>query len=102
MKFRNLKKASNFEIADYFRDKLNITKDNYHYFKMVDYIEKAPFYFYKKKEYQPNILWRLSILLFPLVYLVVIIGLPINFIITGRWGYGRMNWFLKWLDNLKM
>lgn len=100
MRFTNLKEAQDWEVKEYFAENLNLSNEQKRILSEV--IEKSTFYFYKEKDYQPNFLLRLTILLFPIAYLLVLVGLPINFIITGKWGYGKVNWFLNWLNNLKM
>lgn len=100
MRFTSIKEATDREVEKYFIENLNLSIEQKD--KLSRIVEYAPFYFYKEKDYQPNFLLRLSILLFPIAYLILLLGLPINFIITGKWGYGKINWFLNWLDNLKM
>lgn len=60
-------------------------------------IDDAPFYFMSETKSVNNVLIRLSIFLLLPVLILLIIGLPINFLFTGRWGYSeKMRWFGKW------
>jgi len=44
-----------------------------------------------------NVFIRLSIVFVGPVLLLLYLGMPFNYIITGRWGYGYVNWVVKWL-----
>jgi len=58
----------------------------------------APFYFMKRKKKVNNILTRFSIILLVPVFILLILGLPIHFFITGKWGYSeRMRWYGRWV-----
>jgi len=55
-----------------------------------DIIRVSHLHFYIDKSPQKvSFLWRFTILIFPLVWLVLFIGLPFNMLFTGRWGYGK-------------
>lgn len=59
----------------------------------------APFYFMKRTKKVNNMLTRFSVILLLPVLILLIIGLPINFFITGKWGYsGKMRWYGKWVS----
>lgn len=101
MKFRNIKKASEYEVRKWLKETLNLSDYQQEKLWREEIIERAPFYFFKRKKYQPNIWLRLSIVLFPFVWLLLFIGLPFNYIITGRWGYGkRWNFIVDWVDKI--
>lgn len=45
---------------------------------------------------------KLGLIIDPIVVLLLIIGLPINYIITGRWGYSsKFNFILDWIDKIR-
>lgn len=103
MNFTNIEKASYLEVQSYLKKSLNLT--DYQMCKMYDNdtIRMSPFEFYKRKKKISNIWLRLSIIFLPIVWLLLFIGLPINFIITGRWGYNsKFNFIINWLDNLNV
>ena len=59
----------------------------------------APFYFMERNKKVKNVLLRFSIIAMPPVLLLLIIGLPFNFFVTGRWGYSdKMRWYGKWVS----
>ena len=62
----------------------------------------APFYFMQKNKRVENIFIRLSIVFLPFVWLILVIGLPANYIITGNWGYDdkKISWFSKWIGKI--
>lgn len=101
MKLHNLKKASDYEVKEWiFKSIPNLTQhqkttisDDYNCM-----IRRAPFEFYKKKKKVNNFFIRLTIVPFVFVYLLLLLGLPFNFILTGMWGYSSktINWFDKW------
>ena len=60
---------------------------------------RAPFYFMEKRKRSKNILVRLTLIFVPPVFIILAMGLPFNFILTGNWGYSdkSMGWYGKWL-----
>lgn len=100
-KFSNLTKAHDYEVRDWLIKAFKFTD----YQKSLlrsneDIIRYAPFKFYKRKPKQDNMWIRLTLVFVPLVWLIMILGLPLNFILTGIWGYPNnkvykfiMNWF---------
>jgi hypothetical protein len=106
MKLHNLKKASNYEVENWLIDKLKLRKDQERDLRNYEFIRSSPFYFYKKKEKVDNILFRLTLLFFPIVWILLFITLPINFIITGTWGYNDKNILIKlihdWMEKLRL
>ena len=60
--------------------------------------------FYREEEKSVGTLNRLTLPFILLVMLVMIIGLPIVFLITGKWGYpfGDKNYLLNWFRSLRL
>jgi hypothetical protein len=90
MKISYLERASDYEVRQWLEKELDLTP--YQKQKLYDkeIIRFSPFYFYRdSKNKKSSILWRLTILVFPIYYLLAFCFLPINFIFTGKWGYGR-------------
>jgi hypothetical protein len=52
-----------------------------------------------KKGKKSSLLWRLTLPFYPVVLLILILSLPINFLITGDWGY-ELLWFRNWTERL--
>ena len=61
----------------------------------------APFQFMKRRKKTNNVLMRLSIILMLPIFILLIIGLPFNYFITGNWGYcpEDLKWYSKWVTN---
>lgn len=95
MNFRNIKQASNYEVKKWLIKELKLNNYQIQKLNRESIIRDSPFCIFKEKNYQSNIWLRLSIILYPIVVLLLIIGLPINYIITGRWGYSsKFNFIL--------
>ncbi len=59
----------------------------------------APFYFMKRTKRVNNILLRFSVIFLMPTYILLVLGLPINFFITGKWGYGEnIRWYSRWAN----
>lgn len=101
MRLRNIQKASDYEVRKWLKETLNLSDYQQEKLWREEIIERAPFYFFSRKKYQPNIWLRLSIVLYPFVWLILFIGLPFNYFITGRWGYSKKwNFILNWVDKI--
>jgi len=49
--------------------------------------------------------WRLTIFIFPFVWLVLFICLPLNMLFTGKWGYSRKfndKFLIPWISRLHL
>lgn len=102
MNLRNLEKAPDYKVERWLKEEFNL--DNYQTSKMYDNesVRFSPFEFYQERPYNSNIWLRLSIVFFPFVFLLLWLGLPLTYLIRGRWGYNRnFDWILKWMDKLK-
>lgn len=102
MNFRNIKKASDYEVKTWLIKELELNSYQKKKLWGEDIIEEGPFYFFKDRKYQDNFRLRLSVIFYPIVVLLLLIGLPINYIITGSWGYGKKwNFVLNWIDKIR-
>lgn len=54
---------------------------------------------YKNEKVETPLWIRFTIILFPIAYIVLFAFLPINYIITGKWGY-NIKWLKDWVDAL--
>lgn len=105
MKHFYLKEESGYKVADYLDRKLNLTRDQYQ--KLIsdncEIIEMAPFYVMKKEEVKGSFLFRLTIIFILPVLFFLLLFLPFNFILTGKWSYdteGRARWVYRWFSKL--
>jgi hypothetical protein len=77
------------ELTDYQKEKI----------RDKEIVRFAPFYFMKRTKKVNNVLTRFSVIFLLPVLILLIIGLPINFFITGKWGYSeKMRWCGKWVS----
>ena len=102
MNFRNLKRANNYEFENWLVSNLpNISKSQKEAILYNEVLNYSGFYLFKRVKKVKSIWLRMSIVLIPFVWLILMILLPINFIITGSWGFGkRLDFILNWLDSL--
>lgn len=106
MNLSRLKKASDYKVTEWLEEELKLTPYQKQKIYDKELIRFSPFYFYEIKQKEKiSFLWRLTILLFPIYYLIMLIGLPINMIITGKWGYSQdflEKFHYSWLNKLKL
>lgn len=99
MNLTNLKRASNFEVEEWLEKNI-VELTTYQKQKMSEdeIIRFSPFKFFKHRKKVDNILVRLTVIFIPIVWIILFLTLPINFLITGNWGYkyDKLNWFNKW------
>jgi hypothetical protein len=101
----NLERASDHEVERWLEEELKLTPYQKSKLKNEGIIRHSFIYFYKdKSSKKSSFLWRLTIIPYVFYYITLFCFLPINFLITSRWGYGRnfMDKFhSKWVDNIK-
>jgi len=62
-------------------------------------------FFKHKNESKVHFLWRLTVIFFPVAWILLFIGLPLNMIFTGKWGYGKFvieKFWTPWMDKLNL
>lgn len=98
MNFSNLEEARDYEVEEWLIKKLNLTAYQQSELRNHEFVRFSDFYFFKRKKQVKNLWLRLTIILFPIVWLLLFISLPITFIITGKWGYddNKVKWFKNW------
>ena len=99
MKLHRLKRASDFKVRDWLIKELELT--DYQKDKMYrkEILRFAPFYWYEQRQKENiSFLCRLSMIPFFIVWLILFIWLPVNFLFVGKWGYGDkiFNILSKW------
>ena len=100
MRIVSLKECFSSDVQKWFFDNIpNITDYQKEKMREDEMIRFAPFYFMEKGKKVDNILVRFSIIFMLPVLILLIVGLPFNFFITGRWGweYKFVRWFGKWM-----
>ena len=99
MKLLNLRKVPDYKVTKWLDDNIvEITEYQKAKIRDDEIVRFAPFEFYERRKKVDNIFIRLSIVFIPIVWIVLIVGLPFNFIGTGTWGYGKLDWFSKWIS----
>ena len=85
MKFSRLRKAQDYEVADFLKDRLKLTDTQYHEIVLHDALRFTRFRFYKEKEIKKhNFLWRLTAPIFLIFCILVIVALPFKWLFTGN------------------
>lgn len=100
MSIINLKRVSNYEVQNWLIKNIKeLTPYQIQQIREQEIVRFAPFEFMKERKKTNNVFVRLSVILLLLVYILLVIGLPFCYIITGHWGYKDINlkWFSKWI-----
>lgn len=101
-KFTKTKKVYQSEFIDWLDKEIKLTDYQKQKIYNDEVFRWCPYDFYKEKKRITNFWIRLSILIYPLVYIGIFISLPFKFLFTGRWGYNsqKIQWFRNWANNL--
>ncbi len=106
MNFSNLHKAHDYEVNTWLADRLSLTPYQMDILRTKELVRCGPYRFYKQRQKEPvSILWRLTLIFVPIYWIIMFIGLPINFTITGRWGYSQTfvdKFHGPWFNKLKL
>jgi hypothetical protein len=95
------KRAHHWDVENYFLKKIpDITPYQKERIRNDEIFRCNPFFIYIKKEKTTNPFIRLTVLVWPLVWFILMLGLPFNYLVTGRWGYGKIEWFVNWSKSL--
>lgn len=90
MKLSRLRRASDIEVNQWLDKELELTPYQREKLRNRQITRLGKYYFYEyEKKMGTNILWRLSIIPFIVYAILITCFLPIYFIISGNWGYGR-------------
>ena len=100
MRLYDLQKVWDSDVVKWLEDNIpELTAYQKEKIRDKEIVRFAPFYFMKRTKKVNNILTRFSVVLLLPVLILLIIGLPINFFITGKWGYSeKMRWYGKWVS----
>jgi hypothetical protein len=68
---------------------------------IIDNMRGSNMEFYYKEEIKTSLLIRLTLPFALIIMLILLIVMPINYIISGKWGY-KWLWFANWLESLNI
>ena len=101
MALHNLKKTPDYKVREWLEKSIpELTPYQKERIRNDEIIRWAPFDFYERRKPVKSIWWRLSIIAVAFFWVVLFVGLPLNFIVTGNWGYNKLNWFDTWLNKI--
>lgn len=99
----NKKSVQDFEVKEWLLNAIpELSEKQKDSIRVGDVTDVCPFEIYKSRKKIKSIWFRLTIIIYFPLFLLLLIFLPINFLITGYWGYQKKywNWFFKWYEKL--
>lgn len=106
MKLHQLQRTSDYKVREWMVKELELTPYQKNKLYQHETIRFAPFYFYERRQKEKvSILWRFTIMPFLICTLILFIGLPFTFLVTGKWGYSQKvydNFYGKWMHKLQI
>jgi hypothetical protein len=99
MKLINLRRVNDYKVEEWLNKNIpELTAYQKQKIRENEIVRSAPFYFMERREKTNNILLRFSIIVMVPVFILLMLGLPFNYFITGRWGYNydKLKWYSKW------
>lgn len=103
MNIHNLQKVNDMEVQEWFLKNIpEISPYQKEKIRDMELFRFSPFTYFKRRKSVNNMFFRLTIILFPIVALLLFISLPFGFIFTGEWGYSyeKLKWFDKWKNSI--
>lgn len=101
MKLHNFKKAYTYKVHEWLFSSIpELTKYQKERIINDEIVRFAPFEFMEKRKRIKSFWWRLTIIFIPVIWILLVAGLPINFIIKGYWGYSKLKWFNEWMNRV--
>lgn len=99
---RGYKKAPDYKVQNWLTKELNLTSDQQRKISRDEILRFGPFDFIEQKNVTTSLLWRFTILFYPIIWFLILITLPFKFLLTGRWGYSfnQLGWFDTWSTKL--
>ena len=102
MKMTNIDRVSNSEFNEWLCCNIpDITADQELLLTELLTDRACPYFFYKKYEPKAHLIMRFTLFPFILFWLLLVLSMPINYLITGRFRYNNsklMEFFEKWLN----
>ena len=106
MSISRLKKAHHIAVEKWLTEVLQLTPYQKSMMIEKELIRWAPFDFYEDREPKKvSFLWRFTIIVFPVYWILLLIGMPIRMIVTGKWYYSQKfydNFHSAWLRKLNL
>lgn len=102
MNLINLKKVSDHDVQKWLEKSIrNLTSDQKRWMRDEEIVRFAPFEFMERRKKVNNVFLRFTIIFMLPILILLIIGLPFNFFITGRWGYNhdKLKWYSRWVSS---
>ena len=97
----NLKKVEDYRVRDWMQNSIpELSPYQKELMRNREIVRFAPFEFMERRKKVNNVFLRLSIVFMLPVLLILIVGLPFDFVITGSWGYDheKIKWYSKWVS----
>lgn len=89
MRLSYLKEANSLEVNKWLEESLQLTDYQKEKLREDEVVRFSQFYFYKQAKGKSSPIWRLTLPFYVVYWIAAVVMLPFNFIITGKWGYGR-------------
>ena len=101
MNYHNYEKTHDYKVREWIESSIELTPYQKQKLRNDETIRFAPFEFYQRRKQVKSFWLRLSVLLMPFVFLLILISLPFNFLLTGSWGYKyeKIKWFDLWRNS---
>jgi hypothetical protein len=102
MKLINLKRVDDYNVEKWLENSIpDLTEHQKQCIENDEIIRFAPFYFMEKRKKTSNVFLRFTIIFMLPVIILLILGLPFNYFITGRWGYNdkMLKWYSNWTSS---
>jgi hypothetical protein len=102
MKFNNLEIVPDYEVNDWLCNNIpNITPEQEDaLMELIESRGNCPYYFYKKNMNKSTPLMRLTIFLIIPFTIILMLGMPFNYFLTGQFRYNEgklMDFYQKWI-----
>jgi len=100
MKIYNLKKVWDSDVEKWIEESIpELTAYQKEKIEANEIVRFAPFYFMEPTKKVKNIWLRLSAIFLLPIFILLLVGLPFNFLFTGVWGYAEnMRWYGRWVS----
>ena len=99
MNFHQYKKARNSDVEKWLIESIpDLSPYCKHKIREDEIIRFAPYDFFEYKKPVSNFWLRLTIIFIPIVFILLFVFLPVNFLLSGQWGYSTkyIKWFYDW------
>lgn len=94
MKLSKLEEAPSYEVKNWLKENLQLTPYQCELIDNRELLRFSGFYYYKtRKKQKVSFLWRFTLLVYPLWFVLLVVFSLFKFLATGSFGYGS-----KFLD----